>query len=126
MGVSLDDVSIPGEHKTWSAELEVPPEEVAEILRIAPGQNVIVIKRVKYVDDKLFAAEMLYLPEALFSPVLEQHLENLHFSEFAPKCDVFPGKSYVSSQPIICDEEIAELLGISAGAPILRFLHRDL
>ena len=121
MGVSLDDVSIPGEHKVWSIQLELPTEEVAQLLRLDEVQKVIVINKTKYVDGKIFAAERLYLPETLFLPVLEEHLEELHFSEFAPRCEVFPGRSYVSSEPVICDEETAQMLGIPEGTPILRF-----
>ena len=121
LGVSLDDVSIPGEHKVWGSHLEVPSEEVGKLLRLDEAQRVIVIIKTKYVDDKVFAAERLYLPETLFAPVLEEHWEELHFSEIAPRCDVFPGRSFVSSEPVICDEEIAQMLGISAGTPILRF-----
>ncbi len=120
-GVTLDDVSIPGEHRTWSVRLEKPSEEIAAILRLEAEQDVIVINKIKYVDGKLFAAERLYLPGTLFSQVLTEHLEELHFSEIASRCDVIPGKSFISSTPVLCDAEISQMLNVPAGSPILQF-----
>ena len=121
MSMNVDDLSIPGEHKCLGVELTVPPPEVAEVLRLREGQRVVVIDRVKYVDGAPFCAEQLFLPELIFAPVLEEQLGEQSFAEIARRCEVTPGKTFVSSRPVICDEHTAQMMNIDAGTPILRF-----
>ncbi|MBO5492203.1 MAG: GntR family transcriptional regulator [Pyramidobacter sp.] len=121
IATSVDDLSIPGEHKSLGVAVEEPSPEVASVLRLREGQRVVVIDRVKYVDGAPFCAEQLFLPELIFAPVVEEQLGELTFAELARRCDVTPGKTFVSSQPVICDERVALMMGVDAGTPILRF-----
>ena len=121
MATSVDDLSIPGEHKCLGVDVETPPDEVAAALRLREGQRVVVIDRVKYVDGAPFCAEQLFLPELIFAPVLQEQLGEQSFAELARRCEVTPGKTYVSSQPVICDKRVARMMGLSEGTPILRF-----
>ncbi len=121
VSITLDALSIPGEHKCLSCKTERPSVEVAEILRLGPEQQVIAIERMKYVEGTPFSAERMYLPRLLFLPVLENHLEDQHFDKISAVCGVTTGKSYVSSEPVLCDDGVGEMLGIPAGTPILRF-----
>lgn len=118
---SLASLSLPGEHKCVDVRVELPSPDVAKVLRLGPDQQVIVCTRVKDVDGARFAAERVYFPQALFSPVLEHHLEALHISEISRICGITLGECYVSSEAVICDEAIGALLGVPAGAPVLKF-----
>lgn len=119
--LSLEDMSLPGEHECVSVRVEAPGREVAGLLRLKPGQEVISIVRLKYVEGKPFSVEKVYLPHLLFLSVLEQQLEELPFGEIARRCDIDVGRSYISSEPVICEADVGELLGISGGEPILQF-----
>lgn len=121
MTLSLEAMSIPGEHKCINIRVERPTEEVAKILRLGPEQSVIAVDRMKYVDGKPFAVERMYLPQLLYSLVLENHLENQYVAEFSKTCGITIGKSFISSEPVICDADICALLDIPAGSPIFKF-----
>lgn len=121
LGTTLEDLTIPGEHQCVGTQVASPPEEVAALLRLGPGQRVIIIDRVKYVDGVAFGLEKMFLPELLYAPVIENHMENQHFDVFSQACGIMPGKSFVSSAPVFCDPQAAQLLNIAPGMPILRF-----
>ena len=120
-GTKLEDLTIPGEHKCVGIYVSSPTEEVSNLLRLGPEQRVITIDRIKYVEGTPFALEKLYLPELLYAPVIEKHLETQHFDELSVACGVTPGKSFISSEPVLCDAQIGQFLNISEGTPILRF-----
>lgn len=121
MALPLDAMSIPGEHKCLDCRIEHPPRDVVEILRLGPEQMVIAIDRMKYVGGKPFSAERMYLPHLLYLPVLENHLEDQHFSKISEACGIMMGKSYISSEPVLCDATVAKMLDIPAGAPVMKF-----
>jgi len=119
--LSIEDLSVPGEHKTVSVSTQPLGEEVAAALRLAPGTPAIAIDRLKYSGGKPIFVERVYLPRHLFAPVLEQHLEDAHLSQAAESCGITLGKSVVSSEPALCPADVAALLGLPDGAPVLRF-----
>ena len=121
LGTTLEDLTIPGEHRCVGTQVAAPTEEVAALLHLRPDQRIITIDRVKYVDGEIFALERMCLPELLYAPVIERHLENQHFDVFSPICGITPGKSFLSSAPVICDAQVGQLLNIAEGVPILRF-----
>ena len=121
LGTTLEDLTIPGEHKCVGVQVTVPPEEVSRLLHLGPDQRTIIIDRVKYVDGVAFGLERMFLPELLYAPVLENHLEDQHFDAFSPACGITPGKSFLSSEPVLCDSQVGRLLNIAEGVPILRF-----
>lgn len=119
--LSLEAMSIPGEHRCEEVRVEHPSKEVAEILHLEPEQKVIVIVRLKYVEEAPFSVEMVYLPELQYLPVLENHMEEENFSKISEACGIKVGKSFISSEPVLCPPDVGELLKIPAGAPILNF-----
>lgn len=121
MLLSLDAMSIPGEHKCLSCEVERPSEEVVKILRLSTDQLVIRVDRMKYVDEKPFSLERMYLPQLLFLPVTESNLGNQPFKEIAKTCGITIGNSFISSEPILCDADISALLNTPVDSPILKF-----
>lgn len=121
LGTTLEDLTIPGEHRCIGTRITTPPEEVASLLRLDPDQQVIILDRVKYVDGAAFGLERMFLPELFYAPVLEKHLENQHFDTFSPACGITPGKSFLSSEPVLCDAQVGEILKLEEGTPILRF-----
>ena len=79
------------------------------------------IIRLKYVDGDPFSVEMVFLPESQYLPVIEEHLEDQPFRKISEACGISVGKSFISSEPVLCPAEAGKLLGIPAGAPVLKF-----
>lgn len=121
LAVSLDALSIPGEHRCMGCRVEQPSGEVMQKLGLHSGQSVIVIERMKYVDQEPYALEKMYLSHEEFSFVLDNHMENAGLSEIAKISGRIVGQCYVSSSAVLCDEKNAELMSIAVGVPILRF-----
>lgn len=121
LAVSIDALSIPGEHKCIGCRIEQPSEEVMQKLGLQNNQVVIVIERMKYVDQKPYALEEMFLSHDAFSFVLDNHMENAGLSEIAKICGRIVGPCYATSSAVLCDEKRAELMNIPVGAPILRF-----
>ena len=119
--LSIEDISVPGTHRTVSVRTEPLSEETAAVLRLPPGSPAIAIDRLKYSGDRPIFVERVYLPQHLFGPVLEQHLEDEHLSKVAEQCGITLGKSVVSSEPALCPADVAKLLGLPEGSPVLRF-----
>ncbi|MFA9376353.1 MAG: GntR family transcriptional regulator [Lachnotalea sp.] len=123
--LSIEAMSISGEHKYVNNSVEEPTLEVANLLNINKEQKVISYERIKFVDDKPFAVEKVYIPELLCSSILdrysEQDLGSQPISKIMNACGITIGKSYISSKPIICDDKVGELLSVLAGTPILEF-----
>ncbi len=119
--LSIDDITVPGTHKTVSVRTEAPAPEVAGPLRLPSASPVITIDRIKYTGSRPALVERVFLPQHLFAPALTQHLEDEHLSKLAEACGIELGKSIVSSQPVICEKDIARLLGLPEGTPVLRF-----
>ena len=121
LAVSLDAMSIPGEHRCIGCRVEQPADEVMQKLGLHSGQPVIAIERMKYVDQEPYALEKMYLSHEEFSFVLDNHMENAGLSEIAKINGRTVGQCYISSSAVLCDEQNAELMSIPVGVPILRF-----
>ena len=53
--------------------------------------------------------------------MIEEHLEDQPFRKISEACGISVGKSFISSEPVLCPAEAGKLLGIPAGAPVLKF-----
>ena len=53
--------------------------------------------------------------------LIEEHLEDQPFRKISEACGISVGKSFISSEPVLCPAEAGKLLGIPAGAPVLKF-----
>ena len=118
---SLEALSIPGKHICLHMGEEIPCQEIASILQLKPGLLVIHVDRIKYIDNKPSFVERAYLSHVLFSSASKLQLAEDPIAKLAETCGVFLGKNYISSEPIICSEDLADLLEIPAGSAILQF-----
>ncbi|HAT82758.1 MAG TPA: hypothetical protein DCS59_04915 [Eubacterium sp.] len=119
--VPTDYLRIPGRHECVGVYEEPADEQVTEILHLKPGQQVIRVVQIKYIEDTARFVERLYLPRSLFAAVPLEEVRDLSLSELAERCDMDLDKSYISSEPVICDAEVAQLLGIPEGSAIMRY-----
>ena len=121
MAVSLDTLSIPGEHQCIGYRIDRPSDEVAQKLRLQEGQLVVVIERIKHVDQKPYALEEMFLSYDEFSFVLDNHMEDARLFEIAKVRGRAVGPCYATSSAVLCDEKRGKLMDIPVGTPILRF-----
>jgi GntR family transcriptional regulator len=59
--------------RVLSTEIRPAGTEIAACLHLAPGTEIIVLKRVRLADDRPLALEMTHLPHRLCPGLLEQH-----------------------------------------------------
>lgn len=120
--VSISEMTLPGEHKCIRVKEIEAPDDVAEILSLKPGQYVICIIRVKYIDDKPAFCEKVYLSQLLYASVPKGQLETKSVALLSEMCDIVLGNSYLSAEPVICNKEVGELLEIKEGTPIMHHI----
>lgn len=119
---SISEMTLPGEHKCIRVEETEAPDDVAAVLGLKPGQYVICIVRVKYIDDDPAFVEKVYLSQLLYASASKGQLETKSVAMLSEMCDIVLGDSYLSAEPVICDHEISGLLGIEEGAPIMHHI----
>jgi GntR family transcriptional regulator len=94
---------------------------VAQILQVREGSVVAHVARVRYVDQRPLAYTKGYLPLDPGARVLEEDLERrsiLHILTNKYRMPVPEAEQTVEA--IVADPELAEHLGIRAGAPVLK------
>jgi GntR family transcriptional regulator len=98
-----------------------PPPPVARELQTAPGQLVVVLKRLRLSDGAPMAVETVHAPQQLFPGLLEQDLENRSFYELLRRrYGVRPARASQSWQAVACPRADARLLGVRTGSPVLQ------
>lgn len=95
-------------------------EKIAQFLNIAPGTQVIDIRRLRFINDQPIQLVTSYIPFDLCPPLATLDLTNRSLYEFLEKeCNVFiaKGKRYIEA--VAANEEEADLLDIEKGAPLM-------
>jgi GntR family transcriptional regulator len=95
-------------------------EKVARFLNIQPGDQVIDILRLRYVDSEPIHLVTTYIPFEICPALATVDLTNRSLYEFLEtECGslIAKGKRYIEA--VLADENEAELLGIERGAPLI-------
>lgn len=110
---------IPGSVVLDLSVIKAEPQ-IAEILHLVEESEVLKIKRVRTLQQIPFSVEELYLPHERFKgltkPLIENKLLYPIYNEMF-STPVIWADEYL--QPDIADQEIAEVLGIDVGAPVM-------
>jgi len=94
---------------------------MASRLKLAPGAMVGEIRRVRYVDGAPLSLDVSYFPEALAHQLLERDLETRDiFLILEADLGYKLGHAELEMGAMLADSEIAEVLSVALGAPILR------
>ncbi len=125
MALSLESLSIPGEHKCVNFRIEAPSEKIQGIFHLSEEQKIIAFDRIKYVDGEVFAVEQVFLPHFLYASGIHNFSEkkwlNQSILEIEEACGITVGKGIVSSCPILCPDTASKFLGVPEGTPVLQF-----
>jgi GntR family transcriptional regulator len=119
----FEDVAARGGHlRSEVRRLEVVPadEVIAAKLEIDPGSPVIVLERLRFVDDEPWVLTVTYLPEDLAPGLVEEDLTDkslygLLESTYGVK--LVRGRRAVEAA--VANAALARSLGVSRGAPVL-------
>lgn len=96
------------------------PPAIATQLRIRVNEPVYYSSRVRSVDGRALLLEESYMPVRLFRNLSVAHLEGSKFAYIEKECQIPIAGNYESFSAVLADRQMAELLHIEPGAPILR------
>ena len=116
---AVESMQVPGEHRCLSISRCHPSPHVAKLLNIQEKQVIIAIDRVKYVEGKPSFVERFFLPASYYLEATDEQLGALHMSELAKVCEIPLGKNIVSTEAIMADAELVDLLQLDDQQPIL-------
>jgi GntR family transcriptional regulator len=93
-------------------------QTIAASLQLAPGDPVVVIRRLRLTDGKPMGVQSAYLPDYLFPGLAEtrEPIDSL-YRLLEGRYGVIPTKATEAYEPIVVDGETAALLGVRRGAP---------
>ena len=95
-------------------------EKVARFLDINPGDQVIDILRLRFINDEPIQMVTTYVPFEMCPALATVDLTNRSLYEFLEKeCGIFIAKGRRYLEAVLANETEAELLGIERGAPLL-------
>lgn len=118
-GFSVDLNDLPGASQVFNVDIVEPDKKVKENLRCCEGEQVYYVKRLRYVDGKIYGFEQSYYRKKLVSYLNKEIAEHSIFSYVKDICNISIGFSDKYFKAIKLDAEIAEYLGLQAGDPAL-------
>lgn len=118
-----EDVAARGSHlRSDVLRLEVVPadDQVAADLRLNPGEPIIVVERLRYVDDIPWVLAITQLPERLAPGLVDDDLTDQSlYALLEHKYGVRLVRGRRSIGAAVANTALARSLGISRGAPVL-------
>jgi len=122
--LQFDEMDIISDYQQGVKLLDVtildPDPQVQGMLSLPNKEKVIVIKRLLLSEDQAVAYDLKYMPYIKGKPLIEKEIQYIPFAKMVAKHgELFSVKNEVTICADACDEEIAELLGIAQGSPLL-------
>jgi GntR family transcriptional regulator len=101
--------------------LEVMPAKavIARALDLPPGSRVILIRTLRYADDVPITVHEAYVPQKPFASIVNENLEAQHLWTLYEKCGYKVKRAIQRLEAREADRELADLMKIKEGAPIL-------
>ncbi|MCX8062095.1 MAG: GntR family transcriptional regulator [Anaerolineales bacterium] len=102
-------------------KIEVSPasDKIAKELRLSPGENVICIRTLRFVNQTPVTVHDSYLPHRLFAEIVYENLENVHIWDVMEKYGYRVKRAIQKLEARPASSEIAKLLDIKPNSPIL-------
>lgn len=100
-------------------EVLAADDEVADSLDIAPGDPVVVIERLRFIDGEPWSWTTTYLPSAVGSLVLEADLRDQSLYALLATHGVRAVRGIRSAEAALADTDQGELLRVGAGQALL-------
>jgi GntR family transcriptional regulator len=95
-------------------------DKIARFLNIQPGDKVIDIQRLRYINDEPIQLVTTYIPYEICPSLASVDLTNCSLYEYLEKeCGIFITKGHRYIEAVLATDHEAALLGIERGAPLL-------
>lgn len=103
-----------------SLEIAAPSEDVAEALALASGEQVVKLCRRRLLGNTYCIVENIFLPEKYFADIIsEAHIPHTLYHFYQTQFGLTVHRTRDSIKAVIADERDQNLLGVSAGDPML-------
>jgi len=97
-----------------------PPAHIAEMLGLAPGEDVIHLERLRSIDGERWNVTSTYLPFALCEPLLGYDMRDRSlYATLEEELGLVLDHGRRTIEAAVAGEEHARLLGIPPGSPVL-------
>lgn len=106
--------------KTISYHLTIPSESEAEKLKLAPGERVLRMERVRYGSKVPICFEVATIPAALITNFSKEEVASSFYRTLTEKAHLYPGHAVQNVSATNATEKIAEYLDIRRGDALLR------
>ena len=106
--------------KTISYHLTIPSESEAEKLKLAPGERVLRMERVRYGSKVPICFEVATIPAALITNFSKEEVASSFYRTQTEKAHLYPGHAVQNVSATNATEKIAEYLDIRRGDALLR------
>lgn len=118
-----EELEARGQHpgaRVLQLELLPAPPTVARGLDLPPGEEVILVKRLRLADEEPLAIEIAHLPAHL-CPGLEHQDLGAHslYELLGREFDIVPARAEQQIEALACPATEARLLGVRKGSPML-------
>jgi len=101
-------------------EIQSPTARISKNLKLLPDQQVLFLRRIRYVDDEPFALMSSYMPASYYEAMQQADLSQTPLSEVMEKASglqITTSKDYIEASTARSEE--AKLLNVRVGAPVL-------
>jgi GntR family transcriptional regulator len=120
----FDEMEVMGDYpkrvKLLEATIVDPDDAIRDQLELTEKGKAIIIKRILYKETKEAAYDIKYMPYIKGKPLIEKEIEYIPFAKMVAKHGkLFSVKNEVSIYAAAADQEVASLLAISPGSPLL-------
>ena len=105
--------------KLLDLEVIAADSKVAQALDISPTDSVIRVKTLRYADNMPITVHDAHIPHKLFASIVNEDLEVQHLWALFEKCGYKVKRAIQKIEAHEASKEIARLLKIKQGAPIL-------
>lgn len=93
--------------------------EIGRKLGIEPGEQVVMLKRLRFLDGEPILLATSYLPASLFPGLEKEELTGSLYRTLVEKYDVTPSWGEDFIEPVIITQDEANALGCVPGSPAL-------
>ncbi len=116
---SAREQGIEATSKVLKIEILPAPEKIAKQLLRQTGDSLICIRTLRFVNQTPVTVHDSYLPRDLFAEIINEELDNVHLWDVMEKYGFRVKRAIQKLEAVPASPEIAKLLDIKPGAPIL-------
>ncbi len=98
----------------------MPLPYIRDGLNLEENEAAIILKRLRFAGTDMMGLDISYFPFKRFIKLLDEELENHSlYKTLESKFDIIPSRSLYNVESLRCPREIADLLEVSPGEPVL-------